>query len=160
MLLVPNVTLATAADARGIAEMSREHIEYGLGWSWTPSRVLKAIHDDSTNVALIAARGDMAGFGIMSYGERKAHLVLLCIAPAHRHRGLGALLLGWLEKCAVTAGLENIELEARADNPAALAFYAELGYSRTGTAPGYYQGTVDAVRLEKKLRVSASNLPG
>ena len=26
-----------------IAEMSREYIEYGLGWSWTQARVLKAI---------------------------------------------------------------------------------------------------------------------
>ena len=134
MILVPNVTLATAADARRIAEMSREHIEYGLGWSWTPSRVLKAIHDDSTNVALINERGAIAGFGIMCYGERKAHLVLLCIAPAHRQRGLGALLLGWPEQCATTAALDKIELEARADNPAALGFYAEQGYSRTGTA--------------------------
>jgi ribosomal-protein-alanine N-acetyltransferase len=151
VLLVPNITLAHPGQARTIAEMSREHIEYGLGWSWTPSRVLKAVHDDATNVAVVEERGAVLGFGIMRYGEQRAHLVLLCVAPAHRKRGLGALLLAWLEKCAATAGLENIQVEARADNPAAIAFYEDQGYRRIGTVPGYYRGEVDAVRLARQL---------
>jgi ribosomal-protein-alanine N-acetyltransferase len=141
------------AQAGGIALMSREHIEYGLGWSWTPSRILKAIQDEATNVAVAQERGTLLGFGIMRYGEEKAHLVLLCVAPAHRNRGLGALLLNWLEKSAVTAGLEHIQLEARADNPVAIYFYVEQGYRQTGTAPGYYAGVIDAVRLRKRLRL-------
>lgn len=156
MILIPGICLATPSHSRSIAEMSREHVEYGLGWSWTQSRVLRAIQDESTNVAIIQERGLLLGFGIMRYGERKAHLVLLCIAPSHRKRGLGALMLAWLEKCAVTAGLELIQLEARADNPVAIAFYAEQGYRRSGRVTGYYRGTVDAVRLEKPLR----SLPG
>ena len=153
MIVVPSISLAVPAHARRIAEMSREHIEYGLGWSWTQSRILKAIQDDSTNVAVVLERGALLGFGIMRYGEQKAHLVLLCVAPAHRNRGLGALLLNWLEKCAATAGLEHIQLEARADNPVAIYFYVEQGYRQTGTAPGYYGGVIDAVRLRKKLRL-------
>ena len=155
MILIPNISLALPAHARGIAELSREHIEYGLGWSWTAPRVLKAIRDENTNVAVIAEAGAVVGFGIMRYGEQKAHLVLLGVDAAHRNRGLGAMLLVWLEKCAITAGLEQIQLEARADNPSAIGFYAEHGYRRTGIVPGYYQGVIDAVRLEKRLRSQA-----
>lgn len=151
MIRIPNISLATALDARGIAAMSRQYIEYGLGWSWTRERVLKAIHDRETNVAVIHEQGSLLAFGIMSYGERKAHLVLLAVDPEHRNRGLGATVLAWLEKCANTAGLERIQLEARADNPGAIAFYGEQGYSSIGLVPGYYRGTVDAVRLEKTL---------
>lgn len=151
MISIPNISLATALDARGIAAMSRQYIEYGLGWSWTRERVLKAIHDRETNVAVIHEQGLLLAFGIMSYGERKAHLVLLAVDPEHRKRGLGATVLAWLEKCAITAGLERIQLEARADNPGAIAFYEEQGYSAIGLVPGYYRGTVDAVRLEKTL---------
>lgn len=160
MILIPNVVLALPTHARAIAEMSREQIEYGLGWSWTPSRVLKAIQDDATNVAVVREQGEFLGFGIMRYGEQRAHLVLLCVAATHRKRGLGALLLGWLEKCAVTAGLEHIQLEARADNPDAIAFYEEQGYRPTATVPGYYRGTIDAVRLQKALRRDAGPAPG
>ena len=87
----------------------------------------------------------------MSYGEVKAHLSLLCVAPDRRQRGLGMALLTWLEKCALTAGLERIQLEARADNPGAIAFYQGQGYSAIGSVAGYYRGEVDALRLQKML---------
>ena len=151
MILSPHISLAVPAHARDIAEMSREYIEYGLGWSWTQARVLKAIHDPSTNVAVVREQDALLGFGIMRYGERRAHLVLLGVHLDHRKRGLGALLLAWLEKCAVTAGLEHIQVEARADNEAALAFYGDQGYRRQGIVPGYYRGMIDAIKLEKAL---------
>ena len=151
MILSPHINLAAPAHARDIAEMSREYIEYGLGWSWTQARVLKAIRDPSTNVAVVRERDAILGFGIMRYGERRAHLVLLGVHLDHRKRGLGALLMAWLEKCAVTAGLERIQVEARADNQPALAFYYDQGFRHQGIVPGYYRGIIDAVRLEKTL---------
>ena len=152
MIVVPNVTLAVLSDASGIAEMSRDYIEYGLGWSWTPTRVHKAIQDRATNVAVIREQGVVLGFGIMVYGEQKAHLTLLAVRPEQRKRGLGAVLLAWLEKSAVIAGVERIQLEARADNPSAITFYREQGYGQTATVPGYYRGAIDAIRLEKEVR--------
>lgn len=151
MILIPSVRLATPPDARGIAEMSREYIEHGLGWSWTRERVLKAIHDRSTNVAVVHEEDRVLGFGIMQYGDQKAHLALLGVHANNRKRGLATLLLSWLEKCAEVAGIERIQLEARSDNAAALAFYRKQGYQQTGTITGYYHGILDAVRFEKKL---------
>ena len=151
MILVPSVRLATPGDASVIAGMSREYIEHGLGWNWTPERVGKAIHDDSTNVAVALESGRMLGFGIMQYGEETAHLALLAVHVEHRKRGLGVLLLSWLEACAQVAGIQRIRLEARCDNAAGLAFYGRQGYRQTGTASGYYLGRLDAVRLEKQL---------
>ena len=151
MLQIPTVTLALPGDARAIAEMSRDYVEYGLGWSWTPSRVLKAIHEGATNVAIVREREAVRAFGIMRYGEQKAHLTLLAVQPEDRKRGLGAVVLSWLEKSALVAGIECVQLEARADNPVAVAFYADRGYAQTGTVSGYYRGEIDAVRLEKRL---------
>jgi ribosomal-protein-alanine N-acetyltransferase len=151
VIVIPTPRLAKSADAQGIAEMSREYIEHGLGWSWTPARVLHAIHDKSTNVAVIHAQGCVIGFGIMLYGEQTAHLALLAIHPTQRQHGLATCLLAWLETCADTAGLERIHVEARSDNPAALAFYQKQGYKQIGTMPGYYSGMLDAIRFEKRL---------
>ena len=151
MILIPHISLAVPAHARDIAVMSREYIEYGLGWSWTQARVLKAIRDESTNVAVVREQDALLGFGIMRYGERRAHLVLLAVHLGHRKRGLGALLLAWLEKCAVTAGVDHIQVEARADNQPALTFYQDQGYRQQGIVPGYYRGMIDAVKFEKAL---------
>lgn len=151
MIVVPTIRLATLRDARAIAEMSRDEIEQGLPWSWTPERVRRAIREPSTNVA-VALEGDtLVGFGIMHYGHEKAHLSLLAVHRSRRELGVGARLMDWLEKCAATAGCPRIEVEARADNRVALAFYGLRGYRRFATAAGYYQGRIDALRLAKEL---------
>jgi ribosomal-protein-alanine N-acetyltransferase len=151
MIVAPEIRLATLADARAIAALSRAEIEHGLPWSWTPERVRRAIRDRATNVAVASERDALVGFGIMQYGDEKAHLSLLAVHPSRREHGVGAQLMDWLEKCAITAGCTRIELEARADNLSALAFYGLRGYQRFATVPGYYQGRIDAFRLAKSL---------
>jgi ribosomal protein S18 acetylase RimI-like enzyme len=163
MLIVPTVRLALPSDARGIAEFSRDYIEHGLSWSWNRDRILKAIRDTATNVAVVHERDDILGFGIMQYGETTAHLCLLGVQPTLQCRGLGGALLSWLECCAVTAGIECVKVEARADNPRAIAFYEKRGFKVEARVPGYYCGIIDAVRLRKRLTVGsdrAGKLPG
>src|SRR4051812_3275390 len=63
------IRLATPADAAAIAAMSRDFIEWGLGWRWTPARVQHAIRDRATNVAVLDVQSEPAAFGIMVYGE-------------------------------------------------------------------------------------------
>jgi ribosomal-protein-alanine N-acetyltransferase len=151
VLLVPEIRLAKAYDAGVIAEMSRSYIEQGLGWSWREQRVLNAIRDRSTNVAVMGGDDGIVGFGIMQYRDETAHLTLFAIRPTHRNRGLGSVLVGWLEKPALIAGMERIRVEARADNQKAVGFYERLGFKPVKTVPGYYSGMVDAVQLEKRL---------
>jgi [ribosomal protein S18]-alanine N-acetyltransferase len=149
---LPGIRLARGADALAIADMSREYIEHGLGWSWTTARVAAAIQDEATNVAVVHLSGDLIAFGIMHYGDRTAHLALLAVHPMQRKRGIATRLLSWLEKCADTAGIERIRVEARSDSPAAIAFYRRQGYAPTDRLANYYRGVLDALRFEKTLR--------
>jgi len=150
-LAIPVIRLALPADATHIAVMSRDYVEAGLQWSWTAARVLRSIGDHASNVVVIADGGAILGFGIMQYGDHTAHLALLAVHPAHRNKGLGTRLMSWLEQPAVVAGIVSIRLEARADNPQAIAFYQRRGFEPRGRIAGYYQGRVDAVRLGKSL---------
>ena len=143
--------LATRADAAEIAAMSRDQIEQGLPWSWTEGRVLGAIQNVDTNVAVVGERGALAAFGIMAYRDEVAHLLLFSVRPAHRRKGLGRALLRWLEAVAVAAGIQRVVVECRRDNAAARNFYAEFGYHEMEIAKGYYRGVEDAIRLEKWL---------
>jgi len=154
VLAIPSVRLATPGDARAIAELSRDFIEYGLGWGYTPNRILRAIRSRTTNVAVVGEHTLLLAAAIMEYGETTAHLVLLGVHPGQRRRGLGRHVLLWLEECALTAGLERVGVEARADNPGAIDFYLRQGYEIRGRVPAYYRGLVDAVRLEKRLGVN------
>jgi ribosomal-protein-alanine N-acetyltransferase len=145
------IRFATRADAGVIAEMSRELIERGLGWSWTRERVLRSLRHPDTNAVVAVREAERAGFGIMKYGEDEAHLLLLAVRPAVARRGVGSALLLWLERSARAAGIGRISLEARFGNVAARNFYTRLGYVQSQLLPGYYGGHEASVRMAKNL---------
>lgn len=145
--------LARRADAEYIAVMSRDLIEHGLGWSWTPRRVLRSIGARDSQVVVARRERRIAAFAIMHFGEEVAHLNLLAVAPAHRRQGLGRCLIEWLCATAVTAGVFRIDLEVRAGNETARAFYQRLGFASLELVPGYYQGVEAALRMTRRLGV-------
>src|SRR5262245_25264816 len=133
-----SLRLARPTDAAAIASLSRDSIEYGLQWRWTPPRVAASIHAPNVNVLVARIHGNIAGFAIMRYGDDIAHLDLLAVAPPYRRAGVGRQLLEWLEKCAVVAGIFSVALEVRAGNEEAQHFYKLMGYITLSHLPDYY----------------------
>lgn len=148
------IQLARSADATTIAGMSREDIEHGLPWRWTPARVERSIADSATNVAIVREGATLAAFGIMKYRDEDAHLLLLAVRPPRRGLGLGSSILDWLEVVARNSGIGVVCAEAREDNAPARAFYRRHGYREVGRVVGMYSGLKDGLRLEKSLRAN------
>jgi ribosomal-protein-alanine N-acetyltransferase len=146
-----SVALARPTDALEIAQMSRDLIENGLQWSWTPTRVAASVRRPDALVVVARAGARIAGFGIMRYGEDEAHLDLLGVAPDCRNEGLGTRLVEWLEKPALAAGISVAFLEVREANLGAQAFYERLGYRKLGRLAGYYQEFESAIRMGREL---------
>ncbi len=145
------VTLARLEDAREIAEMSRDLVEPGLTWAWTPARVRHFISTRDTSVIVVRRGIRIAAFALMNFGEETAHLTLLAVRPAYRRQGLGRQLVDWLVASAETGGIFRINLELRAGNAGALAFYDRLGFEQLGLEQGYYQGKEAALRMSRNL---------
>ena len=147
-----SIRLAEPRDAQAIAEMSRDHIESGLGWRYDAARLLRAMRSRETAVLAACERATLAGFALMEFGDERAHLVLLAVQPSHRRRGIGRRLVDWLLESAYTAGMASIHLELRASNEAARRFYRALGFSETVLMPRYYNGREAAMRMIRVLR--------
>jgi ribosomal-protein-alanine N-acetyltransferase len=145
--------LAAPADAEPIAAMSRDLIEAGLPWSWTPSRVARNLRHPETLV--LTARGGerLAGFAIMQFGDERAHLSLLAVHADYQRQGVGARMLEWLTASALNAGIAGIHLELRETNLAARRFYLNQGYAETARIPGYYRGIETAVRMLREIGI-------
>jgi ribosomal-protein-alanine N-acetyltransferase len=152
MITQHEIGLAVISDVFPIAQLSRDAVERGLSWSWTPPRVMRCLRDAESNVVVARQAGRLCGFAIMKYADDDAHLLLLAVHPAQRRQGIGSALLAWLETTVQVAGLGAVMLEARADNRTARDFYASKGYTIVGRHEGYYEGVVDAVRLRKPFR--------
>jgi ribosomal-protein-alanine N-acetyltransferase len=143
---------AQPTDALEIAQLSRDLVEQGLPWTWGPRRIAEAIRDPDIVVLVARSGAELAGFAVMIYRERHAHLSLLAVALRWQRAGIGRRLLDWLEQTALVAGTEWIDLEVRAGNDGARAFYGALGYAPQDLVPGYYQGRESAVRMRRRLR--------
>ena len=143
--------VARKHHAAEIAALSRDHVEVGLGWSWTAQRVTAHI-DGPEDIVLAGIHSEhLAGFAIMHFGIEEARLNLLAVKPQYQHRGLGQRLVHWLEKSALTAGISVIYLEVRASNRRALKFYQKLNYRQIAVMPGYYGGRESALQMAHDL---------
>jgi ribosomal protein S18 acetylase RimI-like enzyme len=144
--------LARPGDAGQIALMSRDLVEAGLPWAWTAQRVAGHIRDHESNVLTAWTGGQLVGFAIMQFFAEHAHLNLLGVDPTYRHTGIGRRLVEWQEETARAGGMFFVNLEVRAGNPGARAFYRKLGYQEMKYLPGYYSGREAAIRMTHDLR--------
>lgn len=154
---MPEVTLELArpTDAQHLGEMSRDHIEAGLGWHYRKEAMRKFMADADTNVvvARLAPRAPAIGFAVMTYEGFEAHLVLLAVAPQWRRRGIATALVRWHLKTAQVAGAQSLGVELRADNAAARRFYESLEFTVIQRVEKSYGGVVPALCMAKDLRV-------
>ena len=111
--------------------------------------------------AKAAAKGVVAGFAIMEFGDERAHLVPRGATP-HRRLGIGQRMLDWMLDTARVAGMASIHLELRAGNDAARRFYRAMGFYETVLVPGYYRSgegrKEGALRMLRVLRAGTGAL--
>ena len=103
--------------------------------------------------AMVAEQeGGIAGFIVAEHLRKGAgHIITLDVREAVRRAGLGSQLMRAAEERLGAAGCHVVFLETAVDNPAALAFYKRHGYSVLRTLPRYYPGSLDGLRMEKRL---------
>jgi ribosomal-protein-alanine N-acetyltransferase len=96
------------------------------------------------------------GFVLARTAAGEAEILTLAVTPSARGQGLGRALLQAAAGHAASLGAASIFLEVGADNPAALALYASLGFARVGQRKGYYapDGAGDAWVLKAQLPLS------
>lgn len=150
---------ACRSDASAIAAMSRDLIETGLGWQYRSERVRRLIDDPETVTLVARDGGPMIGFSVMTFGDERAHLVLLAVRPSSQRRGIARQLTRWLLASATTAGIASVHVELRAQNEAAYALYRALGFAETLRLPGYYRGCETAIRMMRLLRAPGLAVP-
>jgi len=135
-----------------MAQMSRDLIESGLGWTYDAAKITRLIANPET-LSLAACDGPtLTGFAVMQFGEERAHLVLLAVRQSYQRSGVARSLLSWLLASARTAGIAELSLELRAGNAGARAFYRAMGFSDAGLLPGYYRNREPALRMLRVLR--------
>jgi ribosomal protein S18 acetylase RimI-like enzyme len=144
---------AVGADADRLFELDRICFPAGIAYSLRDFRWL--LRSSKTLCLLAEDDGELAGFAIAQEAllgkSRGGHIVTIDVAPAFRRRGVGRLLMQRIEERQRAARADWLRLEVAVNNSAATEFYRGLGFAAIGRIPGYYQGSVDAMVMEKSL---------
>ncbi len=147
------IRLMLPADLKSVAAIERAAYRYPWSLGIFRDCLLAGYYCIVLNVA-----GAVTGFAIMSSAAAEAHVLNICVHPAARRFGYGRRLLNALMVKAHEVEVEQIFLEVRPSNKAALALYRSSGFVEIGVRPAYYQaefGREDAVVLSAALQQSA-----
>ena len=124
---------------------------------WPVSAYLRALDAEAVprRVALVAEdleAGAVAGFLVASVVAAEAELETIAVAAESQRRGVGRLLLAELANALRMEQVNEIILEVRRSNLAALTLYRSCGLVETGLRPRYYADPVeDAVLMGRRL---------
>ena len=154
-----HLALAQPGDAETLAHLSRDLVESGLGWEYRPARIAAFIASPDAVTLVVRDADRCIGFALMTFGDERAHLVLLAVLPGYRRKRIGTRMLAWLVDSASVAGMSSIHLDLLDDNAAARAFYRALGFTETLRLPGYYRGRKTALRMIRVLRAPRAVVP-
>ncbi len=146
------IEFARFLDVAEISRISRDEVEYGLGWDYTTQKLLQLIRNNSKNVVVARIDQKLVGFGIMTYHKDQSNLDLLAVKEKFRRMRIGTQIVLWLEKVAFTAGSFNIFVQVREMNIEAVTFYEKLGFLKLEKIEGFYKGVENGVVMAKLLR--------
>lgn len=118
---------------------------------WTEAMFRAELQREGGAFYVISGEQGLLGFAVGWALAGTGEVLDIAVLPAARRRGLGRLLLEALEAHAAAGDAEQIWLEVRASNSAALALYRRAGYEQTGLRRRYYADGEDAVLMGRAL---------
>ncbi len=141
----------TAADVAAVLRIERA----GQPVPWTEGMVRDCLRAEYWNTVAVDAAGEVVAFAILSSGGGDAHVLNIVVDPACRRRGIARRLLDALMDAARERASDQLFLEVRAGNTAAITLYQDLGFAEVALRRGYYPqpggGREDAIIMARAL---------
>jgi [ribosomal protein S18]-alanine N-acetyltransferase len=132
------IVRAGIADLPAIMPVMNGAFPVVFGEAWTQAQCLGVMSMPGSE--LIIARDEIAiGFALSRAVVDESELMLLAVAPASQHHGVGRQLLKTMIANARASGVRSVFLEVRQGNPA-VSLYTSLGFCEVGRRRGYYRG--------------------
>ena len=99
------------------------------------------------------SNGKIAAYGGMLYAPFEGQITNIAVHPKARRQGFGRAVLNALIRDAQECDLEQIALEVRASNEAAIGLYEKAGFFVAGKRKNFYKNPAeDALVMLKSLK--------
>jgi len=122
-----------------------------------PPAFLDSLIETERDRFLVAVDGGkVVGYTVGTVSGTEGHIISVAVDPRNRRRGIGTRLLSSVTRRLVERGVEEIHLEVRKGNRAAISFYERMGFRIFSEITHYYGDGEDAWVLR---RSGESQLP-
>lgn len=129
------VTPMRRRDLRSVLRIDAQQDHKG----WSLGLYLAELKRTADRRYLVAkVGGEVVGFVGILFGGPDAHVTTIAVDDARRRRQIAKRLMLVGTRQAVAHGCENLTLEVRAGNTAAIALYRRFGMAPAGVRPQYY----------------------
>jgi ribosomal-protein-alanine N-acetyltransferase len=139
----------TLADVTPVLVIEQQ----GYDFPWSQNLFEQAIK--STKYCVVALEGEqIVGYAILSYVVGEAELLNICIEPSLQGKGYAKELLNHLIEHAANKDNQEMYLEVRVTNEAAIHIYEQAGFNEIGRRKNYYPtkaGKEDAILMALPL---------
>lgn len=130
-----------------VAELER--LSFAEPWS---EKSLELLLGDLATGFVCVGDGRVLGYGGMMIAPDEGQITNVAVDPNARRQGLGRMIVDALTEEARTRGLEQISLEVRVSNQAAITLYERTGFEVAGRRKSFYRRpTEDALVMLKKI---------
>lgn len=117
---------------------------------WSAEGIIDAVWEGA-RFLISEEDGNVVGYiGIRQVLEM-GFIYNIAVKKEYRKRGIGRTLLEELDRLAVELGIEELTLEVRQSNSAAISLYTKMGYVSDGIRPNFYENPrEDAIIMTKR----------
>jgi ribosomal-protein-alanine N-acetyltransferase len=121
--------------------------------AWTEELFLGELAEvlNSRDVAVAILDSEIVGYASFRYVGKQGDVNTIAVSKDQQGKGIGTVLMDWLESQATLRNVREIFLEVRSDNEAAMKMYASRGYERIDVRRNYYGNTIDANIMRKRV---------
>ena len=140
------VRTARVEDAAAVQRLEQQL--FGVD-AWSAALVSSALAGPARHALVAEEQQEVVGYAVSATAGEVVDLERIGVDPGHRRRGVGGRLLAGV--LLEAGGADRVLLEVSADNAAALAFYADAGFTEIDRRPRYYRDGSDAVVLQRDL---------
>jgi ribosomal-protein-alanine N-acetyltransferase len=134
-------------DAEAVFEICRQSPQ-AAQWS---KETYDQAHSSGQIVLTAELNGKICGFLVARIIGDEAEILNMAVDPSHRRNGIGSALLTAAISAAQARNAQNIYLEVRESNSAAIGFYRQHGFEKASERRGYYSSPTENAVVMKKL---------
>jgi len=150
MTVTEQIVIRTMSIADLDEVLSIESLFYSTPWK--KEHFIHEIHSPVSFPFVLTINGLVVGYLCLMSLFEESQIMNITVSGKYRGKGLAQMLIEFAVKTATEKGAENLVLEVRASNFAAISLYEKNDFVRYFVRKKYYEGLEDAVLMEKSLK--------